>query len=96
MPRQIRIEYRRAIYHVMSGGDRQEAIVCEDGDRELWVRTLGEACTKTAGQALQGREVAILRTDPLVSVSTCDLNRAFSAPFIIRRIIPGAMPQAFA
>jgi hypothetical protein len=66
MPRQIRIEYPGAIYHVMSRGDRREAIVCEDGDRELWIRTLGEACAKTAGQALQGREVAILRTDPYV------------------------------
>jgi hypothetical protein len=42
MLRQIRIEYPGAIYHVMSRGDRREAIVCEDGDRELWVRTLGE------------------------------------------------------
>jgi hypothetical protein len=48
MPRQVRIEYPGAIYQVMSRGDRREAIVCEDGDRELWIRTLGEACAKTA------------------------------------------------
>jgi putative transposase len=40
-PRQIRIECPRAIYHVMSRGDRREAIVLGDQDRELWLRTLG-------------------------------------------------------
>jgi putative transposase len=48
--RQIRIEYPGAIYHVMSRGDRREAIVWGDEDRELWLRTLGEACRKTGWQ----------------------------------------------
>ena len=46
MPRQIRIEYPGAIYHLMSRGDRREAIVLDDGDRELWLKTLGQACAK--------------------------------------------------
>lgn len=46
MPRQIRIEYPGAIYHVMSRGDRREAIVHGDEDRALWIKTLGEACAK--------------------------------------------------
>ena len=46
MPRQLRIEYEGAIYHVMSRGDRRENIVQGDADRELWVKALGEACTK--------------------------------------------------
>jgi REP element-mobilizing transposase RayT len=50
VPRQIRIEYPGAIYHVMSRGDRREAIVLGDEDRELWLRTLGEACRKTGWQ----------------------------------------------
>lgn len=50
MPRQIRIEYPGAIYHVMSRGDRREAIVLGDEDRELWLRTLAEACRKTGWQ----------------------------------------------
>lgn len=50
MPRQIRIEYPGAIYHVMSRGDRREAIVLGDQDRELWLRTLAEACRKTGWQ----------------------------------------------
>jgi REP element-mobilizing transposase RayT len=43
MPRQIRIEYGGAIYHVIARGDRQEAIVLDDGDRRTFFRTLGEA-----------------------------------------------------
>lgn len=46
MPRQRRIEYEGAIYHVMSRGDRREDIVQGDADRELWIKTLGEASTK--------------------------------------------------
>lgn len=46
MPRQIQIEYPGAIYHVMSRGDRREAIVLGDSDREFWIKTLGEACVK--------------------------------------------------
>jgi putative transposase len=46
MPRQLRIEYEGAIYHVMSRGDRREEIVRADEDRELFVDTLGQACAK--------------------------------------------------
>lgn len=46
MPRQPRIEYEGAIYHVMNRGDRREEIVREDSDREIFVATLGEACVK--------------------------------------------------
>ena len=50
MPRQPRIEYEGAIYHVMNRGDRREAIVHNDEDRRLFVETLGEACAKTDWQ----------------------------------------------
>ena len=46
MPRQKRVEYAGAIYHVMSRGDRRENIVRDDADREMWVTTLGQACAK--------------------------------------------------
>lgn len=46
MPRQIRIEYEGAIYHVMNRGDHRENIVRGNADRKLWITTLGEACTK--------------------------------------------------
>ena len=42
MPRQPRIEYEGAIYHVMN----REDIVRGDEDRELFVQTLGETCGK--------------------------------------------------
>jgi putative transposase len=50
MPRPLRIEYEGALYHVMSRGDRREAIFLEDADRDGFLRTLGEACAKTAWQ----------------------------------------------
>lgn len=43
MPRQLRIEFAGAMYHVMARGDRREAIVLDDEDRRTFVRTLGEA-----------------------------------------------------
>src|SRR5213593_4753214 len=50
MPRPLRIEYAGARYHVMSRGDRREAIFHDDADRREFLRTLGEACLKTGWQ----------------------------------------------
>ena len=50
MPRQLRIEYPGAIYHVMNRGDRREDIFRDDGDRERFLTALGEACAKTEWQ----------------------------------------------
>ena len=47
MPRQMRIEYAGAIYHVMSRGDQGEAIFPDDGDRHDFLKTLAEVCEKT-------------------------------------------------
>jgi len=44
MARQSRVEYEGAVYHVISRGDRREAIFLDDEDRRRFVRTLGEAC----------------------------------------------------
>ncbi len=46
MPRQLRLEFAGAVYHVMARGDRREEIVRSNADRELWLRTFGEACGK--------------------------------------------------
>ena len=48
MPRQVRIEYPGAKYHVMCRGDRREAIFEDDKDRECFIETLGQAA-KRAG-----------------------------------------------
>ena len=50
MPRQLRIEYPGAIYHVMNRGDRREAIFHDDVDRKRFVTTLSEVCIKTDWQ----------------------------------------------
>jgi hypothetical protein len=36
MPRQVRIEFEGAMYHVMARGDRREAIVEDDEDRKTF------------------------------------------------------------
>ena len=42
MPRQARVEYEGAIYHVMARGDHREKIVHDDEDRRRFEATLGE------------------------------------------------------
>jgi len=50
MPRQLRVEYPGAIYHVMSRGDRAKDIYVDDVDRQDFLKTLAEACQKTGFQ----------------------------------------------
>ena len=50
MPRQLRLEYPGAIYHVINRGDRREKIFRGDMDREQFLSTLTEACAKTQWQ----------------------------------------------
>jgi putative transposase len=45
--RSIRIEYAGAFYHVMARGNRREDIFRDDHDRQLFLKTLGEACVRT-------------------------------------------------
>jgi putative transposase len=47
MPRQVRIQYPGAIYHVMARGDRREAIFRDDLDRRMFLAVLEEACGRT-------------------------------------------------
>ena len=47
MPRQMRIEYPGAIYHVLSRGDQREPIFLDEGDQHDFLKTLAEACGKT-------------------------------------------------
>ena len=50
MPRQPRLEYAGAVYHVMNRGDRREAIFRDDEDRRGFLETPGQACEKTGWQ----------------------------------------------
>ncbi len=42
MARPLRIEYPGAIYHVLSRGDRREAIFRAEADRKLFLNLLGQ------------------------------------------------------
>jgi REP element-mobilizing transposase RayT len=50
MPRQLRIQYPGAMYHVMSRGNRREDIFLDDVDRQDFLKTLAEGCQKTDWQ----------------------------------------------
>ena len=50
MPRELRIQYPGAIYHVLNRGDQREDIFLDDQDRQRFLATLGEACGKTDWQ----------------------------------------------
>jgi len=50
MARPLRIEYAGAIYHVLSRGDRSEAIFRTDADRKLFLDLLGQNCRRTGWQ----------------------------------------------
>ena len=47
MPRQLRIQYEGAVYHVMARGDRRENIFWDDEDKEVLLQVLSLACSKT-------------------------------------------------
>ncbi len=50
MPRQLRLEYEGAIYHLMNRGDRREEIFRDAVDRRSFLDTLGAVCAKTGWQ----------------------------------------------
>jgi len=50
MPRQVRIQYPGAMYHVMSRGNRRQNIYLDDVDWQDFLKTLAEACQKTGWQ----------------------------------------------
>lgn len=47
MARKLRVQYPGAIYHVMNRGDRREPIFKDDEDRQLFLKSLDQACGKT-------------------------------------------------
>ena len=50
MARKLRLQYPRAIYHLMNRGDRREPIFKDEEDRRCFLDTLGQACAKTGWQ----------------------------------------------
>jgi len=68
MARKPRIEYPGAVYHVMSRGNRLEAIFLDNKDREMFLDTLEEACMRTGWLAhafvLMGNHYHLLLETP--------------------------------
>ena len=50
MARKLRVQYPGAIYHVMNRGDHRQDIFRSNKDRDLFLKSLGEACAKTDWQ----------------------------------------------
>jgi len=50
MARPLRIEYPGAIYHVLSRGDRREAIFRTEADRKLFLDLLDQTCRRPRWQ----------------------------------------------
>ena len=71
MPRAMRVEYPGAIYHVMDRGDRREDIFVNDVDRQDLLKTLAEACQKTAWQV---HAYCLMRNHFHLVVETPDAN----------------------
>ena len=46
MARRPRIEFPGAVYHVVNRGDRRQPIFSDDEDRQTFIATLGETCSK--------------------------------------------------
>jgi len=52
VPRQPRIEFAGAVYHLVNRGNGGQRVFRDDADRELFLNILGEACAKTGWRGL--------------------------------------------
>jgi len=92
MPRHLRIEYEGAIYHLMNRGDRREDIFYSDKDRELFLKTLGEACERTGWQV---HAYCLMRNHFHVVVETPRPNLCLGMQWLLGTYSPiQPMPQA--
>ena len=86
MPRKERVEYAGAVYHVMDRGDRSETIFLGDGDRELFLKTLGQACERTGwhvhSYVLMGNHYHLLLETP--EANLCAGMRWMQGTYTIR------------
>ncbi len=52
MPRQVRIQFSGAVYHVMARGDRRELVFHDDVDRKMFLSVLRRPVVGRAGFAM--------------------------------------------
>ena len=68
MPRQLRLEYEGAVYHVLARGNRRQSIYRDDRDRLAWLDFLSRACQRTgwrvSGWVLMGNHYHLLVKTP--------------------------------
>jgi putative transposase len=95
MPRQVRIEYAGAFYHVMARGDRREDIFDDNLDYRRFLDALSEACGKTGWRvhayALMGNHYHLVVETPeanLVAGMTW-LQGTYTARFNARHQLRG-------
>ena len=88
MPRQLRLEYEGAAYHVMARGNRRESIFREDSDRLAWLDYLGQVCHRTAwrvdGWVLMGNHYHLLVETPEANLVR-GMQWLQTAPYRVRR-----------
>ena len=86
MPRKERVEYAGAVYHVMDRGDHLETIFLDDGDRELFLKALGQACERTGWRVhsyvLMGNHYHLLLETP--EANLCAGMRWMQGTYTIR------------
>jgi len=82
VPRPIRIQYPGAIYHLLSRGDRREAIFVDEGDRHDFLKTLAEACQKTRFEV---HAYYLMNNHFHLVVETAEGRRAFERRMETRR-----------
>jgi len=99
MPRAPRIEFAGAIYHVMNRGDHLESIFKDDKDREVFLKTLEEACIssgwKTHSFVLMSNHYHLLieTTRPTLVKGMQYLNSTYTARYNARHKTRGHLFQ---
>ena len=90
MPRELRIEYPGAMYHVLNRGDQREDIFLDDEDRQKFLATLEQACRKTEWQL---HAYCLMRNHFHLVIETPSANLAFQAQRRPTKSQAGAAPQ---
>lgn len=67
MPRKLRVQYKGAIYYVMSRGKDDAAVFRNEKDRALFLEALGQTCAKTGWQV---HAYCVMKTDFHLVVET--------------------------
>ena len=99
MPRKPRVEYAGAVYHVMDRGDRLETIFRDDADRELFLKTLGQACERSGWRVhsyvLMGNHYHMLleTPEPNLSIGMQWLQSAYTIRHNVKHRLKGHLFQ---